>query len=70
MFGISLVIGLGSGIIAALMAFVITWNEYQRHQLRLPSLIRLSLQAAATAFVFFLSVALLFGYVLIHFILR
>jgi hypothetical protein len=70
MFYISLVIGIGCGFIASLMAFVITWNEYQRHQLRVPRLIRLSLQAAVTAFIFFLAVALLFGYVLMHFLLN
>ena len=69
MFYISIVIGLGCGIIASLMAFVITWNEYQRHQFERKHLLRISLQAAGTTFVVFLFSAILIGYLLLYFIL-
>ncbi len=65
---ISVVIGFGCGLIAALMAFVITRNEYQKHQFEGRRLLVVSLQAAGTTFLVFLVSAIVIGYLLIRFV--
>lgn len=70
MFYISLVIGFGCGIIGALMAFVITRNEFQKHQFHGRQLLKVSLQAAVTTFAIFLGSAIVLGYLLIRFVQR
>ncbi len=66
---ISLIIGLGCGITAGFTAFVITRNEYQKHQFGRRRLLRVSLQAARTAFALFPASAIVPGYLLTRFVL-
>jgi len=59
-----LLIGAIFGFIAALMAFLIAHEEYQKHHLGGKRLFRISFQFAATTFIFFVMLTFLAGYVL------
>jgi hypothetical protein len=50
------VLGVGFGLLAAVMAFVISWDEYRRHPL---SRRRLIVEAGGTALIAFVTCALL-----------
>ena len=56
------VIGSVFALIAALMAFLIAHEEYEKHLLTGKRLFRMSFQVALTTFIFFLILTLLGGY--------
>jgi tellurite resistance protein TehA-like permease len=55
------------GFFAALMAFVITWHEYEKHKFTGKRLFKEAFQAGIFAFIFFLLLSLLSGFLLEHF---
>ncbi len=59
-----LVIGLVFGSLAALMAFIIFYREYDQHRLGKRRIWRESLIGAAVAFTVFVALALVGGYLL------
>ncbi|OQX14113.1 MAG: hypothetical protein BWK73_10195 [Thiothrix lacustris] len=63
-FELSLVLGIGFGILAAVMAFVIVYEAYKRHRFSGYRLWRESLLAAAFAFIVFLALSIAAGYAL------
>jgi hypothetical protein len=67
-----LYLGIGAvfGFLAALMAFLITWNEYQKHKFRGRRLFMRALHAGLFTFVVFILLALLVGFILSKFILK
>jgi len=58
---LSLLIGVIFGVIASLMAFLIIYNEYQKHRLDRWRLWKEALAAAAVAFCVFFILAVLVG---------
>jgi H+/Cl- antiporter ClcA len=66
----SVVIGVIFGFLAALMAFVITWHEYEKHKFTGKQLFRQAFQAAIFTFIVFLLLSLLVGFFLAHFIIN
>lgn len=60
--GTFLLIGAVFGGLAALMAFLITYEEHSRHRLSRPMLLRLALETALAALLFFLALALAVGW--------
>jgi len=66
----SIVIGIVFGFIAALMAFVITWHEYEKHKFTGKRLFRQAFQAAIFTFIVFLLLSLLVGFFLAHFVIK
>ena len=64
----SIVIGAVFGFLAALAAFVITWNEYEKHKFTGKRLFMQAFQTAIFTFVVFLMLELLAGILLSHFI--
>ena len=64
---ISIVLGIIFGFIAALMAFVITWHEYEKHKFAGKRLFMQAFQAAIFTFAVFLFLSLLIGFLLEHF---
>lgn len=67
---ISIIIGTVFGFIASLMAFVITWQEWERHQIERKRLWRESGQAAIVTFFFFLALSVLFGFIVTKYVLK
>jgi H+/Cl- antiporter ClcA len=63
-FSISIFLGFVFGLIAALIAFVVTWNELEKHQFERKRLWRESFQAAFFTFLFFLILSLLLGFLI------
>lgn len=61
---LSAVLGMGSGVLAALLAFVITFEAHSRQQRASAFIWRESLWAAAFAFAIFLLSSIALGYVL------
>lgn len=59
--GLFVLLGITFGSLAALMAFLITYNEYRKHKLELRRLWKEALSSAALAFVVFFVVAVVFG---------
>jgi H+/Cl- antiporter ClcA len=66
----SVVIGVIFGFLAALMAFVITWHEYEKHKFTGKRLFRQAFQAAIFTFIVFLLLSLLVGFFLAHFVIN
>ena len=62
-------IGVVFGFLAALMAFLITWNEYQNHKFRGKRLFMEALRAGLFTFVVFLLLSLLIGFILTNFVI-
>jgi ribose/xylose/arabinose/galactoside ABC-type transport system permease subunit len=58
---INLVFGSIFGFLAALMAFLITYQEYYKHEFRGKKLFMISFNAAVVAFFFFLISAIILG---------
>jgi hypothetical protein len=52
------------------MAFVITWQEWERHQIERKRLWRESGQAAIVTFFFFLALSVLFGFIVTKYVLK
>jgi ribose/xylose/arabinose/galactoside ABC-type transport system permease subunit len=64
MFLFYLSIGVVFGFLAALMAFFITWNEYEKHKFRGKRLFMEALGAGLFTFLVFLLLSLLLGFIL------
>jgi H+/Cl- antiporter ClcA len=67
---ISIVIGIVFGFLAALMAFVITWHEYEKHKFTGKRLFRQAFQAAIFTLTIFLFLSLLIGFLLTRFVIQ
>jgi hypothetical protein len=63
-FELSLLVGLGFGVMAAMLAFVISYEAYRRQQFVSTRIWRESLTAAAFAFTVFLVASIFLGYLL------
>ena len=59
---VMLILGITFGFIASVMAFLITYNEYQKHQFAKKRLWKESLSAAFFTFTFFLILSIILGY--------
>ena len=70
MLALSIVVGIVFGFIAALMAFVITWHEYEKHKLTGKRLFKEAFQSAIFTFIVFLLLSLLAGFLLARFIIK
>jgi len=66
----SIVIGIVFGFIAALMAFVITWHEYEKHKFTGKRLLKEAFQSAIFTFAVFLILSFIIGFVLKHFVIN
>ena len=66
----SVVIGVIFGFLAALMAFVITWHEYEKHKFIGKRLFKEAFQTAIFAFVVFLLLSFIIGFMLTHFVIN
>ena len=69
-FLIPLFFGFFFGILAAIVAFLITYQEYQKHKFSKSRLIKMSLEAAFFTLIVFVVISLVVGYVLINFVLK
>jgi len=70
MLAISIVIGIVFGFIAALMAFVITWHEYEKHKFTGRRLFREAFQSGIFTFAIFVILSILIGFLLTRFIIK
>jgi H+/Cl- antiporter ClcA len=70
MLPISIVIGIVFGFFAALMAFVITWHEYEKHKFTGKRLFKEAFQAALFTFAVFLLLSLLLGFLLVRLVIK
>jgi len=70
MLAFSIVMGIVFGLLAALMAFVITWHEYEKHKFAGKRLFKEAFQSAIFTFVVFLLLSLLIGFFLTRFIIQ
>ena len=70
MLAFSIIIGIVFGFLAALMAFVITWHEYEKHKFEGKRLFRQAFQAAIFTFIVFLLLSLLVGFFLARFVIN
>ena len=66
----SIVIGVIFGFLAALAAFVITYNEYEKHKFAGKRLFMQAFQTAIFTFAVFLILSLLAGFLLARFLLN
>ena len=66
----SVVIGVIFGFLAALMAFVITWHEYEKHKFTGKRLFKEAFQAAIFTFVVFLLLSFIIGFLLTRFVIN
>ena len=64
-----IVIGIIFGLLAALAAFVITWNEYEKHKFTGKRLFMQAFQTAIFTFLIFLLLSVLIGFLLTHFVI-
>lgn len=65
----SALMGVMFGLLAALMAFLVVYDEYQKHQLGTWRLWKESLSVGLTAFLLFLILSIVAGYWLSHLVL-
>jgi len=65
----SIVIGIIFGFLAALAAFVITYNEYEKHKFTGKRLFMQAFQTAFFTFFIFLLLSVLIGFLLAHFVI-
>ena len=66
----SIVIGIVFGLLAALMAFVITWHEYEKHKFTVKRLFKEAFQSAIFTFAVFLILSFIIGFILKHFVIN
>ena len=59
---IMLTLGIVFGFMASVMAFLITYNEYQKHQFPKNRLWKESLESFIFTFIFFLVLSIILGY--------
>ena len=67
---ISIILGIIFGFLAAASAFVITWHEYEKHKFTGKRLLKDAFQAAIFAFVVFLLLSFLVGFILTRFVIK
>ena len=67
---LSIVLGIIFGFFAALMAFVITWHEYEKHKFTGKRLFKEAFQAAIFTFIVFLILSFIIGFVLKYFVIN
>ena len=67
---ISVVIGIVFGFFAALMAFVITWHEYEKHKFTGKRIFKEAFQSAIFTFVVFLLLSFIIGFLLTRFVIN
>ena len=70
MLAMSIVIGVVFGLIAALMAFAITWHEYEKHKFTGKRLFKEAFQAAIFTFIVFLLLSFIIGFLLTRFVIN
>jgi len=70
MLAISVVLGIIFGFLAALIAFVITWHEYEKHKFTGKRLFKAAFQAAIFTFVVFLLLSFIIGFLLTRFVIN
>ena len=70
MLAISVVLGIIFGFLAALIAFVITWHEYEKHKFTGKRLFKEAFQSAIFTFVVFLALSLFVGFILKRFVIK
>jgi K+-sensing histidine kinase KdpD len=61
---ITFLIGLVFAPVAAMMAFLITYGEYQHHYPDKATPLKLALEAAVVTFIFFLALSIITGWLL------
>ena len=66
----SVVIGVIFGFLAALMAFVITWHEYEKHKFTGRRLFKEAFHSGIFTFAIFLLLSILTGFFLVRFIIK
>jgi len=66
----SIVIGIVFGFLAALAAFVITYNEYEKHKFTGKRLFKKAFQSGIFTFFVFLFLSLLSGFLIARFIIN
>jgi uncharacterized protein YybS (DUF2232 family) len=62
-------IGVIFGFLAALMAFLITWDEYRKHKFEGKRLFMEAFRAGLFTFIVFLLLSLLIGFILKNFVI-
>jgi len=62
-FTILILIGLVFGLLGAGIAYLITFNEYKRRDIRGKSAVREAVEVAIFAFVFFVALGVVLGYI-------
>lgn len=62
MLAFSIIVGVAFGLLAAFAAFVITWEEYEKHKFKGKRLFLRALNTAIFAFIIFLLLSLLSGF--------
>ena len=67
---LSLLFGVLFGFLGSLMAFIITYHEYQKHQFRDKRLFKEAFHAAIATFIFFVALMAVVGYLLSHYELK
>ena len=70
MLAISVVLGIIFGLLAALIAFVITWHEYEKHKFTGKRLFKEAFQAAIFTFIVFLLLSFIIGFLLTRFVIN
>lgn len=66
----SIVIGIIFGFLAALAAFVITYNEYEKHKFTRKRLFMQAFKTAIFTFLIFLLLSVLISFLLTHFVIN
>ena len=66
----SIIIGIVFGFLAALMAFVITWHEYEKHKFTGKRLFKEAFHTAIFTLCIFLLLSLLTGFFLARFVIK
>lgn len=63
-----LALAAGAGLVAAVAAYLVSYQEYSRHLLARSRIIRISLGIAAASFLFFLALGVVLALILPHII--
>ena len=64
---LSILVGVLFGFLGSLMAFVITYHEYQKHQFRGKRLFKEAFHSAIFTLIFFVALMAIVGYLLSHY---
>ncbi len=58
------IMGFAFGLVASLMAFLITYGEYSRHFMAKKKVLKISIETASIIFAVFLAIAFVAGFIL------